>query len=638
MAVQHDGVRFGAAYYYEYAGPGDDPRPETLERDLDLMRPAGFTVIRVGESVWSTWEPDEGRFELDWLEPVLDGAHARGIDVVLGTPTYAVPHVAGAPVPGGRGRAPDGPADGLGRPAGDGHHAPGVPVPRRARPHEDRRAVQGPPRGRRVPGGQRARAAPAAQPRGVPAVRRPPAAHLRRRRDPQPGVGPRLLVAPAVHVGGPVDPRRQRPAPVRPGVAPLPGVADHRDHRLAGEGRARVRPRRTSSSPPASPTTGPRWRTPTSPSRPRRDQRERLLRDAGLAGPPEHDTRRPSTGRPTAPGRCTRWATRCSPAAAEPFLVTETNAQAIGGPQHQPPRLPGPVAAGRVGARLPRRPDGRVLALAHAALRRGDLLGRRPAPQRRARAGPTARWRGSAPSSRGPAGSWRTPSPDADIAILSSTEPGSRSRPSRRCSGADGRRTPQLPADRAPFYRGAFDAASRCASVRPRYLFGEDPGRRRARHPVLVAAGYYPASDADLAWLLAVRRGRRAPGRRSPDRVRRPRGARPHRGPARAAVRPRRAPGTTSSATSTTPGAGPGRRSLGGRRPPGPSAWSRTAPTCWPATTTRTWARGPRSRRGRTVPAGSPSSAPCPARRSPGRWHDWLVPTPLAGWADRPRA
>jgi beta-galactosidase len=48
-------------------------------------------VIRVGESVWSTWEPEEGRFELDWLEPVLDAAHERGIGVILGTPTYAVP-------------------------------------------------------------------------------------------------------------------------------------------------------------------------------------------------------------------------------------------------------------------------------------------------------------------------------------------------------------------------------------------------------------------------------------------------------------------------------------------------------------------------------------------------------------------
>ena len=55
------------------------------------MKEAGFTVIRVGESVWSTWEPRDGEFDLDWLQPVLDGAHERGIAVILGTPTYAVP-------------------------------------------------------------------------------------------------------------------------------------------------------------------------------------------------------------------------------------------------------------------------------------------------------------------------------------------------------------------------------------------------------------------------------------------------------------------------------------------------------------------------------------------------------------------
>jgi beta-galactosidase len=78
-------VLFGAAYYHEY-----QPR-ERLKTDLDLMVDARFSVIRVGESVWSTWEPENGRFDLDWLQPVLDGAHERGIAVVLGTPTYAVP-------------------------------------------------------------------------------------------------------------------------------------------------------------------------------------------------------------------------------------------------------------------------------------------------------------------------------------------------------------------------------------------------------------------------------------------------------------------------------------------------------------------------------------------------------------------
>ena len=83
---QPKGLRFGAAYYLEY-----QPSPDHLERDLDLMKAAHFTVIRVGESVWSTWEPRDGVFDLGWLQPVLDQAHARGIDVILGTPTYAAP-------------------------------------------------------------------------------------------------------------------------------------------------------------------------------------------------------------------------------------------------------------------------------------------------------------------------------------------------------------------------------------------------------------------------------------------------------------------------------------------------------------------------------------------------------------------
>ena len=80
-----DRIRFGAAYYAEY-----QRRPD-LEADFELMVKAGFSVIRVGESVWSTWEPEDGRFELDWLEPVLDAAHRHDIGVILGTPTYAVP-------------------------------------------------------------------------------------------------------------------------------------------------------------------------------------------------------------------------------------------------------------------------------------------------------------------------------------------------------------------------------------------------------------------------------------------------------------------------------------------------------------------------------------------------------------------
>jgi beta-galactosidase len=72
-------VLFGAAYYYEYQ-PYD-----RLTEDLDLMAKAGFSVIRVGESTWATWEPEDGRFDLDRLQPVLDEAWARDISVIIGT-------------------------------------------------------------------------------------------------------------------------------------------------------------------------------------------------------------------------------------------------------------------------------------------------------------------------------------------------------------------------------------------------------------------------------------------------------------------------------------------------------------------------------------------------------------------------
>ncbi len=115
-------VLFGAAYYHEYQ-PYD-----RLKDDLDLMAEARFTVIRVGESVWSTWEPENGRFDLDWLQPVLDGAHERGISVILGTPTYAVPPWLARQYPEIAGEYRTGERHRLGRPPGGRLHPPGVPA------------------------------------------------------------------------------------------------------------------------------------------------------------------------------------------------------------------------------------------------------------------------------------------------------------------------------------------------------------------------------------------------------------------------------------------------------------------------------------------------------------------------------
>src|SRR5690242_19974551 len=80
-----DTVLYGVAYYPEYM-PQD-----RLERDVELMQKAGITVVRVGESTWTSWEPRDGDFQFAWMERVIDRMHRAGIKLILGTPTYTIP-------------------------------------------------------------------------------------------------------------------------------------------------------------------------------------------------------------------------------------------------------------------------------------------------------------------------------------------------------------------------------------------------------------------------------------------------------------------------------------------------------------------------------------------------------------------
>ena len=84
-AVAPDTILYGVAYYHEYMPY------ERLEKDIELMKRAGITVVRVGESTWTSWEPREGDFQFAWMDRVVDAMHAAGIKVVMGTPTYSIP-------------------------------------------------------------------------------------------------------------------------------------------------------------------------------------------------------------------------------------------------------------------------------------------------------------------------------------------------------------------------------------------------------------------------------------------------------------------------------------------------------------------------------------------------------------------
>lgn len=76
---------YGAAYYDEYM-PYD-----RLEKDVAMMKKAGINTVRIAESTWSTCEPQEGVFDFSHVIRVMDAMEEAEINVIIGTPTYAVP-------------------------------------------------------------------------------------------------------------------------------------------------------------------------------------------------------------------------------------------------------------------------------------------------------------------------------------------------------------------------------------------------------------------------------------------------------------------------------------------------------------------------------------------------------------------
>ncbi|MBM4464494.1 MAG: beta-galactosidase [Chloroflexi bacterium] len=78
-------LHLGAAYYPEHWPE------ERWPEDIRLMREAGLTVARLAEFAWSTLEPAEGDFHLDWLDRAISALASASIATVLGTPTAAPP-------------------------------------------------------------------------------------------------------------------------------------------------------------------------------------------------------------------------------------------------------------------------------------------------------------------------------------------------------------------------------------------------------------------------------------------------------------------------------------------------------------------------------------------------------------------
>ena len=68
----------GANYH-----PHDDKNIEKIKRDIQLMKDAGFTVVRMGHLAWDSYEPSEGKFDFAWFDKVMDLMNDAGIKVIL---------------------------------------------------------------------------------------------------------------------------------------------------------------------------------------------------------------------------------------------------------------------------------------------------------------------------------------------------------------------------------------------------------------------------------------------------------------------------------------------------------------------------------------------------------------------------
>ncbi len=68
----------GANYH-----PHDDKNVEKIKKDIELMKAAGFNVVRMGHLAWDSYEPAEGQFDFEWFDEVMDLMAEAEIDVIL---------------------------------------------------------------------------------------------------------------------------------------------------------------------------------------------------------------------------------------------------------------------------------------------------------------------------------------------------------------------------------------------------------------------------------------------------------------------------------------------------------------------------------------------------------------------------
>lgn len=65
--------------------------PRILDEDIRLMKLANWNVVSLGIFAWAAIEPEEGDYQFEWLDRIMDKLYDNGIYVILATPSAAPP-------------------------------------------------------------------------------------------------------------------------------------------------------------------------------------------------------------------------------------------------------------------------------------------------------------------------------------------------------------------------------------------------------------------------------------------------------------------------------------------------------------------------------------------------------------------
>lgn len=82
---------YGQLYVGANYHPHDDKDLTKIENDIRLMKEAGFTCVRLGHLAWDSYEPQEGVYDFEWFDVVMDRFAEAGIGVILDIPTRPAP-------------------------------------------------------------------------------------------------------------------------------------------------------------------------------------------------------------------------------------------------------------------------------------------------------------------------------------------------------------------------------------------------------------------------------------------------------------------------------------------------------------------------------------------------------------------